>query len=219
MHVGELGGIRGRGRCDPRRRVRCGRPNCWRGPNSPNASRCSRRRCHGSGTGRRARAGRSAARSRSPIRAPSCRWCLLALGGEIILSSKQGRRSVAADDFFTGLMSTARRDDELIEAVSFPCRRPGEGFAFREFARRHGDFAIVACAAIATEKNVRLAVGGVADRPVVRDFDDADVDDALRGFRRRARRARRPARDRRLSPQSGAPPRAQHHRGGARCRA
>ena len=29
---------------------------------------------------------------------------------------------VAADDFFTGLMSTARRDDELIEAVSFPCR-------------------------------------------------------------------------------------------------
>ena len=75
-----------------------------------------------------------------------------------------------AEDFFTGLMSTARRDDELIEAVSFPCRRSGEGFAFREFARRHGDFAIVACAAVATERNVRLAVGGVADRPVVRDF-------------------------------------------------
>jgi 2-furoyl-CoA dehydrogenase FAD binding subunit len=78
-------------------------------------------------------------------------------------------------------MSTARRDDELIEAVAFPCRRAGEGFAFREFARRHGDFAIVACAAIATEKNVRLAVGGVADRPVVRDFDDAS-DDALAAF-------------------------------------
>src|SRR5258708_26022560 len=78
-------------------------------------------------------------------------------------------------------MSTARNDDELIEAVSFPCGRSGEGFAFREFARRHGDFAIVACAAIATGKSVRLAVGGVADRPVVRDFDDAS-EEALRNF-------------------------------------
>jgi 2-furoyl-CoA dehydrogenase FAD binding subunit len=106
---------------------------------------------------------------------------LTALGGEIVLSSKTGRRNVKAEDFFSGIMSTARRDDELIEAVSFPCRRKGEGFAFREFARRHGDFAIVACAAIASEKSVRLAVGGVADRSVVRDFADAN-DDALRDF-------------------------------------
>jgi 2-furoyl-CoA dehydrogenase FAD binding subunit len=107
---------------------------------------------------------------------------LAALGGNIILSSKAGRRSVGADHFFTGLMSTARQDDELIEAVSFPCRRPGEGFAFREFARRHGDFAIVACAAVATEKNVRLAVGGVADQPTVHDFDASNLDTALGDF-------------------------------------
>jgi 2-furoyl-CoA dehydrogenase FAD binding subunit len=107
--------------------------------------------------------------------------CLLALGGEVILSSEGRQRHVAAENFFTGLMSTARNDDELIEAVSFPCRRPGEGFAFREFARRHGDFAIVACAAVATGKSVRLAVGGVADRPMVRDFD-ALSDDALAAF-------------------------------------
>jgi 2-furoyl-CoA dehydrogenase FAD binding subunit len=107
--------------------------------------------------------------------------CLLALDGEVILSSKAGRRSVAADDFFTGLMSTARNDDELIEAVSFPCARAGEGFAFREFARRHGDFAIVACAAVATEKGARLAVGGVADRPIVRELNDVS-EDALRDY-------------------------------------
>jgi len=107
--------------------------------------------------------------------------CLLALGGEVALSSKRARRSVQAVDFFQGIMSTARNDDELIESVSFPCRGEGEGFAFREFARRHGDFAIVACAAVASAKSVRLAVGGVADRPVVRDFDDA-VDDALAAF-------------------------------------
>jgi 2-furoyl-CoA dehydrogenase FAD binding subunit len=106
--------------------------------------------------------------------------CLLALGGEVILSSKAGRRSLAAANFFTGVMSTARHDDELIEAVSFPCACPGEGFAFREFARRHGDFAIVACAAVATEKSIRLAVGGVADRAVAREFAaDDDLDDAL----------------------------------------
>src|SRR5262249_30483111 len=84
-------------------------------------------------------------------------------------------------DFFTGLMSTDRADDELIESVSFPCRRAGEGFAFREFARRHGDFAIVAVAAVARAKSVRLTVGGVADHPVARDFDEPS-DDALAAF-------------------------------------
>ena len=65
--------------------------------------------------------------------------------------------------------------------MSFPCGRAG--FAFREFARRHGDFAIVACAAVATQQRVRLAVGGVADRPAVREFGaDAALDDALRDF-------------------------------------
>ena len=107
--------------------------------------------------------------------------CLVALGGDLVLSSRDKRRTMAADDFFTGLMSTDRADDELIEAVRFPCRRPGEGFAFREFARRHGDFAIVAVAAVATASSVRLAVGGVADRPVARDFDDV-TDDALAAF-------------------------------------
>lgn len=107
--------------------------------------------------------------------------CLVALGGEVTLSSRQARRTVPADAFFTGLMSTDRADDELIEAVRFPCRRPGEGFAFREFARRHGDFAIVACAASADARGARLAVGGVADRPVARDFADVS-DDALAAF-------------------------------------
>src|SRR6185369_14327107 len=40
---------------------------------------------------------------------------LAALGGDIVVSSAKGRRTVKADEFFTGLMSTARDDDELIE--------------------------------------------------------------------------------------------------------
>ena len=110
---------------------------------------------------------------------------LLALKGTIELSSQKKLRRVPAEEFFTGLMSTARSDDELIEAVEVPCRTAGHGYAFREFARRHGDFAIVACAAVARKDGVRLAIGGVADCPTARDFPDIDgdaLDDALDEF-------------------------------------
>jgi len=110
---------------------------------------------------------------------------LLALKGGVELSSQRERRHVAAEEFFTGLLSTARRDNELIEAIDIPCRLAGDGYAFREFARRHGDFAIVACAAIAHADGVRLAIGGVADVPTARDFPDIGgdaLDDALDEF-------------------------------------
>ena len=108
---------------------------------------------------------------------------LLALRGEVHLRTARKHRKVAAADFFTGMMSTARADDEIIEAISFPS---GTGrCAFREIARRHGDFAIVACAAVATGKGVRFAVGGVADVAAVRDWPQLEgsaLDDALNGF-------------------------------------
>jgi 2-furoyl-CoA dehydrogenase FAD binding subunit len=110
---------------------------------------------------------------------------LVALGGEIELSSATTKRRVAADDFFTGLMSTTRNDDELIEAVRFPCAQPGQGHAFREFARRHGDFAIVACAAVAHAEGTKLAIGGVADRQAAQDFgalEGRELDEALQDF-------------------------------------
>jgi 2-furoyl-CoA dehydrogenase FAD binding subunit len=110
---------------------------------------------------------------------------LVALGGSVMLSTRWRRRTVAAAQFFQGPMSTARRDDELIAAVSFPTARPGHGYAFCEFGRRHGDFAIVACAAVVTRSSTRLAVGGVADRPLARDWHglpDDNLDDALNAF-------------------------------------
>jgi CO/xanthine dehydrogenase FAD-binding subunit len=65
-------------------------------------------------------------------------------------------------------MATDCASDEMIEAVSFPVNTAR--CAFREVARRHGDFAIVACAAVAIPGGVRLAVGGVADVPIARDW-------------------------------------------------
>jgi 2-furoyl-CoA dehydrogenase FAD binding subunit len=110
---------------------------------------------------------------------------LLTLDATMELSSRKRRRQVPAAAFFTGMMSTARHDDEMIEAVHVPNRRPGHGYAFREFGRRHGDFAIVACAAIVRDGSIRLAVGGVADQPTCRDYSDLDgsaLDDALNTF-------------------------------------
>jgi 2-furoyl-CoA dehydrogenase FAD binding subunit len=108
---------------------------------------------------------------------------LQALGGEVHLRNAKKRRRVAAKDFFAGMMATTRADDELIEAISLPVT--GKRCAFREVARRHGDFAIVACAAVATESGVRLAVGGVADMPATRDLprlEGSALDDALNAF-------------------------------------
>ena len=109
---------------------------------------------------------------------------LLALGGTVHVRSRRRRRDLPAGAFFTGMMATDRTDDELIEAISIPAERPGTGYAFREIARRHGDFAIVACAAVADAGSVRLAVGGVADRPAALDLpaDPAIWDDALDTF-------------------------------------
>jgi len=108
---------------------------------------------------------------------------LQALGGEVHLRSAKRRRRVAAREFFAGMMTTTRAEEELIEAVSFPAAQ--KRCAFREVARRHGDFAIVAAAAVQTAAGVRLAVGGVADMPVVRDFprlEGSALDDALNAF-------------------------------------
>ncbi len=108
---------------------------------------------------------------------------LIALGGEVHLRSVKKRRQLPAKDFFAGMMVTGRANDELIEAVSFPAGTAR--CAFREVARRHGDFAIAACAAVATPTGVRLAVGGVADVPTARDWprlEGSALDDALNAF-------------------------------------
>lgn len=108
--------------------------------------------------------------------------CLLALGGSVRLASKRGKRRVEARDFFTGLMSTARGEDEMIEAVTFPAAKADTGYAFREFGRRHGDFAIVSVAAIVTAVATEISVGGVDDVPARRVWprlDGSALDDAL----------------------------------------
>nr|WP_067286960.1 FAD binding domain-containing protein [Marinobacterium profundum] len=106
--------------------------------------------------------------------------CLTTLGGEVVLESKRGRRTVVAEAFFQGILTTDRRPDELLTEVRFPMSQPGVEYRFNEIAMRHGDFAIVSLAAVIGADAIRLGVGGVADRPVARNLErDQDLAGAL----------------------------------------
>jgi 2-furoyl-CoA dehydrogenase FAD binding subunit len=103
---------------------------------------------------------------------------LATLEGEVVLRSKRGERTLKAKDFQLDMLTTARENDELIVAVRFPVH--GKGAAFREVARRHGDFAMVAVAALANGNGgVRLGVGGMAATPVARSVEKGGAKDAV----------------------------------------
>jgi len=73
--------------------------------------------------------------------------CVVALGATLFVQSVDGRREIAADDYFKGLYETERRANEMLIEVLIPIEQPGTVSVFMELARRHGDFAIagVAC--------------------------------------------------------------------------
>jgi carbon-monoxide dehydrogenase medium subunit len=102
---------------------------------------------------------------------PTSEWCMLALllDAEIVIAGPQGSRTVAASDFFLGVFTTALGADEVVTEVHFP--GPAPRSAIREFARRQGDFAVVAVAtALEMEdgrvRSARIALAGVSDAPV-----------------------------------------------------
>lgn len=70
----------------------------------------------------------------------------LALDAELEAVSPRGTRTVAAADFFTGVWDTALADDEILTGARFPVWSGRCGFAVKELARRHGDFAIAGAA-------------------------------------------------------------------------
>lgn len=96
------------------------------------------------------------------------------LDGEVVLRSRSGTRVLPASEFQLGMLTTARRDDELVTAVRLPADVGMRGVAFREVARRHGDFAIVSVGAILRDNaNIRIAAGGLADTPQTLDLPQA----------------------------------------------
>jgi carbon-monoxide dehydrogenase medium subunit len=97
--------------------------------------------------------------------------CLLALDGEVEIAGESGRRRVKADDFFKGLFETALGPRDVLTTIRLPAASTGARVGFAEFARRHGDYAMVGLAATAKANgaglsDVRLAYFGVGATPV-----------------------------------------------------
>jgi carbon-monoxide dehydrogenase medium subunit len=103
-----------------------------------------------------------------------------ALDALIDVIGPDGAREIAFADFPVGYMTPSIELNEIVTRVSFPLW-PGEaGHSFQEFARRHGDFAIVSAAAMLLVDpagriaRAALALGGVAATPLrMRDVEAA----------------------------------------------
>jgi carbon-monoxide dehydrogenase medium subunit len=78
---------------------------------------------------------------------------MLALRAEVVAEGSSGRRSIAADDFFTGVFETALAPDELLVEVRVPKLRTATGWSYVKVNRRAQDWATVGVAAVVHRSN------------------------------------------------------------------
>lgn len=83
--------------------------------------------------------------------------CLLALDGEVDIEGPKGKRTVKADAFFKGLFETALGPQDVLTAIRIPAAVKDTRAGFAEFARRHGDYAMVGLAGSARADGKGLA--------------------------------------------------------------
>ena len=94
-----------------------------------------------------------------------------ALGAEITATSKSGERTIAADDFFTGIFTTALQPAELVTAVRVPVFTPGTGGAYLKHRHPASSYSVVGVAAVVrveggTCTHARVTIGGATGSPV-----------------------------------------------------
>ncbi|MBV9749141.1 MAG: FAD binding domain-containing protein [Acetobacteraceae bacterium] len=111
---------------------------------------------------------------------PASEWCLAlaTLGGEVVARSRTGTRRIAAEAFFTGIMTTALHEDEVLTEAALPLLPRDARFGFHEVTRRAHDFALAMT--LATWRLVdgvivepRVGVGGA--EPVPRRIPEAEA--------------------------------------------
>ena len=91
---------------------------------------------------------------------------LVALDANIVAVGPKGERTIAADGFFTGIMSTALADDEVLTAIVVPASAKGQGSAYVKFAHPASRYAVIGVAASITASGnkcsaARVALGGL----------------------------------------------------------
>ncbi len=100
------------------------------------------------------------------------------LDGTLDVASVSGTRTIAAADLFAGPLESTLHHDEIALGATFPALGAGEGVAFEELARRHGDYALVGVGAVVridgeAVVSARLGYLSVADVPTVVDATTA----------------------------------------------
>jgi carbon-monoxide dehydrogenase medium subunit len=96
---------------------------------------------------------------------------LTALDGEVVVRGPRGERIVKPAQLFQTYLTTSLDAGEILTEVRLPAMASGAGYAFEEFSRRHGDFAIVGVAATIVREGgrcaaARLAAAGAGPVPV-----------------------------------------------------
>lgn len=91
---------------------------------------------------------------------------LVALGAQMAVVGPHGERTVEADQFFTGIMTTALADDEILAAVRVPMASTGQGSAYAKFSHPASRYAVIGTAVVITVADgqcqaARVAVGGL----------------------------------------------------------
>ena len=95
----------------------------------------------------------------------------LVLGAVVTAVGPRGTRRIPLAEFYAGSYATVLELDELVTAVEFPAHP--QHVAFAELCRRHNDFAVLSVVATGNPdadgrwRDVRIALGGVADSPVL----------------------------------------------------
>ena len=91
---------------------------------------------------------------------------LVALKARVLAVSARGERTISADDFFTGIMSTALGEDEIIAAVIIPNDDGNRTSAYVKFPHPASRYAVIGAAAALTMsgntcRGARIAIGGL----------------------------------------------------------
>ena len=73
---------------------------------------------------------------------------LAACDAKIGARSAKGARTIPAIEFFTGALTTALAEGEMVTEIRIPAAKSGQGAAWREAANRQGDFAMAGVAAV-----------------------------------------------------------------------
>lgn len=96
---------------------------------------------------------------------------LTAMDGTVVVRGPRGERVLGPSELFRSYLTTSLAPDEILVEARLPAPPAGAGFAFEEFSRRHGDFAIVGIAAMLADDGLRgvsarLAAAGTGPVPI-----------------------------------------------------